>query len=398
MASTVSSDVKFLMDREGVPGDLVTKFMDAGITTVRLFAAFAADAQDVRKTLTDDFGIDGATLVGRVTAGKVIVAWELAKARSSKLAEAEAESEVRQEAKPLRQTDFRAMREAYEARWWKLERKQVPSRTYVEKIGDGVEKGDPRAEPLSEVTNSEEGETDLMKAVFDPTGNIKAIKASSTVPLPRDPEELRQRIMLLGRAWSFVAFQQPNCAWLKDLTPQAFQEYLDYLLGPFVYKLVARDEHGNQSAAPPWNLLLSYELEVRRKAMALVAEGVPLVKALKDAFQDPVTKERYFNTPLALVATLRGQKRTYDEANNPTHPGGGNPGGGKGKGKGRKNPRRRTGGKGKGKGNGCKPKTPDGKLVCFDYNSGDGCSRSGCKFLHICGTCFGKHPMQECPN
>ena len=112
MASSTSSDFTFLMDREGVPGDLVEKFTAAGISTVRLFAAFAQDADELRKSLKDDFELDTSILVNKVTAGKVVVAWELAKARSSKMAEVEAESEIRQEAKPLRQSDFKAMREA----------------------------------------------------------------------------------------------------------------------------------------------------------------------------------------------------------------------------------------------------------------------------------------------
>ena len=399
-----ASDFAFLMDREGISADLTKKFTDAGIDTVRLFASLVSDSAGLRKLLSDDFGIDLTTLAGKVTVARIVVAWEAAKARSAKYAEVEAETEVRQEAKPLRQSDFKSMRDAYESRWWKLESKQVPSRIYVEKVGDGIEKGDPRAELLSEVTNREEGDTDVMKAVFDSGGTIKAIRATSTIPFPKDAEELRARISLLGRAWCFVAFQQPNCKWLKDLCPQDFQEYLDYLLGPYVHKLAARDEQGNQTAAPPWNLLLSYELEIRRRAMVLVGEGLDFRAALKAAYRDPVVKERHFTTPLATAATLRGAKRQWSDVGGGGSGGSGN--GGKGRGKGG---RGNNGGKGKSKGgeggkgrkgktpaDGCNSRTPDGKPICYPYNKAEGCDRRDCPFLHVCGRCFKRHSMQEC--
>ncbi|CAK0879748.1 unnamed protein product [Prorocentrum cordatum] len=138
------------------------------------------------------------------------------------------------------------------------------------------------------------------------------MKASATVALPKDAEELRTRLSLLGRAWTFVGFQQPNCTWLRGLSPQVFQDYLDHLLGPYVSKLYSRDAHGNQSAAPPWNLVLLCELEIWRKAMNLVIEGKALAQALKVTSSDPVTKERFFTAPLAMAATIRTNKRSYD--------------------------------------------------------------------------------------
>ena len=67
-------------------------------------------------------------------------------------------------------------------------------------------------------------------------------------------------------------------------------------------------------------------------------------------------------------------------------------GGGKGKGK----------GKSKGKGKtppppNCSTKTPDGKQICFKFNTHGGCDVQGCHFAHVCGTCFKKgSPMGQC--
>jgi hypothetical protein len=179
---------------------------------MRQFAAFTADVEELRKSMREDFAMDPAAgLPTRIAISKVVVAWESAKVRSQKLAEAEAEAEARREAKPVRGTDVKVMREAYEEKRWKLEKEQVPARIYIEKISDGIERAEPRAEPLSEVVNCLEGEVDVLKAVWDVSGSLKAIKTSPTIALSRDPEELRQRIALLGRAWAFVDLGQPNC-------------------------------------------------------------------------------------------------------------------------------------------------------------------------------------------
>ena len=122
MASAMP-DLKFLLDREGVAADLQVKFYEAGIINLRQFAAFAPDIDDLRTSLKEDFGLDPAAgLPTKITISKVVVAWESAKIRSQKLAEAEADAEIRQEAIPVRGNNFKVMREAYETMWWKLEK------------------------------------------------------------------------------------------------------------------------------------------------------------------------------------------------------------------------------------------------------------------------------------
>ena len=48
---------------------------------------------------------------------------------------------------------------------------------------------------------------------------------------------------------------------------------------------------------------------------------------------------------------------------------------------------------------GCARSTPDGKPICFKYNSQAGCNATKCSFLHACGKCFAMdHPMHACPH
>ena len=390
---SAGSGLKFLLDREGVSLDFQGKLFHVGVSNVKQFAVFAEDRAELRKLLKDNFEIDAeANITSRVAASKIVVAWESAKARSSKQAEIEGESEARKIPKDISPSDFHSMRAAYESRHWELEDRRVPGRSYLEKKLDEIEKDELRAELLSEVIAQDEDDPDSLRTVWSTGGELRAVKVGAKSVLPSNPEELRKRITLMGIAWQFVAFQQTHRDCLKELSPQLFQEYLDYLLGDFVCGMCAQDSRGALFAAPSWNLIISYEQAIRCKAVSLTRKGLRYNVALKKAWEDPIVKERFFSTPLTLEATKRpfsGTGQYYEPPAKHSN---------KGKGKGKKG-----GGKGKRNGGGepgkCARTTPDGKPICYRYNSqNDRCKTKGCKFLHVCGLCYGTHPMHECPN
>ena len=64
-------------------------------------------------------------------------------------------------------------------------------------------------------------------------------------------------------------------------------------------------------------------------------------------------------------------------------------GGGKAGGKGTKG--------GRASSSGCAAKTPEGKGICFRFNNESETCKGKCLFEHVCGRCFGKHPMYKCP-
>jgi hypothetical protein len=178
-------------------------------------------------------------------------------------------------------------------------------------------------------------------------------------------------------------------------------EYVEYLLGDFVWKLASRGASGSVVSTPSWALLLSYEHAIRKAMVKMVSQGKTVKEALKCAMEDPVTKERFFTTPLCMEAV--GAKRlapaewNSSEAASPSQgqprKGGGHSqkkGKGKGKGKGKSDKRLRD------RGSGCAAKNPAGENICFKFN-GSGCSISQCPFLHICGKCFSAGvPMHRC--
>ena len=73
-------------------------------------------------------------------------------------------------------------------------------KSYMEKKLEGIERSDPKAEPLSEVLHKDVDEPDLLQADCDNDGTWKRAKVKKKIAMPTEPEELRDRITLMGTA------------------------------------------------------------------------------------------------------------------------------------------------------------------------------------------------------
>ena len=397
-----TSEFKQLLNKEGVDYDLQVQLMHNGVVNSRLYSVLAKDDEEFKKMLKDHFGVDAeADFRARVKMSKALLAWNLAKTRVTESAKVDGILEAKGLPKELSVPDGNLMRAAFEEKWWELEDEQVPGKQYLERKLNELEQGVMKAELLVDVLKHTEDEPEDLKANWKGT-ELTMVKVCPKAPLPRNPEELRERINLMGTAWMMIAFQQTHRKFLQGITPQVFQEYLSYLLGKHVLGLTAKTELGVDFNAPSWGLVISYEHSIRSKCMQLIRKkNLSFKDALKEAWEDPVTRDRNFTTPLALEP----KRKPYSEAVPPpprAYSQGSQNGqppkrqrraenkGGKSKGKGGKS-------KGKGKGGSleCKSTTPGGEPICFRYNAG-GCSAKDCRFVHKCGKCFGDHPIGEC--
>ena len=395
-----ASDLVYLCGREEIPSATQALFYHVGITTNAKLASFASDVNEFKTVVAKEFGIDQATSMEmRVQVANLICVFNTARTRTSKLEEISGELEARRLQKPMASSEYVAMIRGWEVKWWALEDKDKPARSYMEKKAEELEQGEVRAEPLSTVLNYEEDDVDVLTPVWDSSGTLKMRKGSSTIPEPINPEQLRHRIMVLGTSLMCLGMRHSNRPFLQGMTPQTFHSYLSYLLGDHVYQLTGRSSEGHTVAAPSWSQLLIYELEIRKKAWRLTMGDVSVsntfAKCLEEACRDSVCKERFFTTPVAISALSRPPRATFSGNDNSWTSKKGKPGGKGAKGK--------RGGKGKessGKGgkNGA-ARTPDGKTICFAYNNVNGrCKNRACIHKHICSKCFGKHPIYMCVN
>ena len=313
------------------------------------------------------------------------------------------------------------MRAAFEKKWWKLEDADCPSRVFVERRAEELEAGELKAEQLTVVTNREQDEEDFLSPVWDVNGNMRMRKQGQSLPEPENPEQLRRRVNLSFTALMFLGLRHTDKIQITPVTPQLAVRYCEYLLGEFVWGLVAKDPEGRTISAPSWSLVLSYDMAVRKKAYRLLAEGTAdFAACLKEAWLDPTTKERHFTTPMSIAASsgqpatevhYSSNKRSYSALQGgqqashqwtTTAAKGGKGGKGAGKGFFGKGFQGKGFGKGKsfGKGKGmdqCAEVTPDGRRICFSYNNSQvRCKKIGCYFAHVCGRCFQRHPIYQC--
>jgi len=401
-----SADIRALFDRKSVDEDFAVKLYSIGINTVELFATFAKDLDDLQELLKAHFDIDAADILQRVKLSRINVAWQTAKARAAKQTEQDGDCDIRRVPKDITHSSTKAMRATFEKNFWELQEPQVPARSYLERKLDEVEKDDLRAEPLEEVVSAEEDDPDALRTEWRPDGQLRAVRIGTKVSLPKTPEELRKRLALLGTALIFASMQQKHKTYLRGLSPQVFVEYVEYLLGEHVWGLAAKGAGQVFLSGPSWPLLISYEQAIRKKMTELVKKkGLTIKEALKSAWEDPITKERFFTTPLCLEAVGTKRPAPTEWATQET---------GKGKNGGKSQFKGSEKGAGKGKGakgggkskknkptknatNGCNNKTPEGLNICFQFNSAGGCTRKGCQFAHVCGKCFTTDtPMHNC--
>ena len=411
-SATATAELKFLFEKDRVDPAISNKLEEAGITTIRQFAVLTANAEELREMLGTDFGLDPKTLEGKVKISNVLCAFNSAKARALEADRADAEAATRNVPKQVPVNDYNTMRKTFTTKYWKLSDSKAPGQTYVESQLEKLEKGDFRAEKLTEAIAWKEDSRDGLLPVWDKSGTIKTMKTKSTCDLPRNSEELRNRMAVLGASWVFASFQQTANKVLENLTPQVFVHYIDHLMGDEVWGLTSKGPDGAEVGGPSWALLLSYEQEISENVASLIMdEGSTYAEALVKSYKDKDLKDRYFLTPLKLGATKRGpqttgggpqtdqthqakKQRTNLNQNQPKGSGKGGKGGKTGKGRGK------GGGKGKkAPPSDCARSTPEGKGICYAFNTqGKGCSKGArCPFEHVCGVCFkAGTPMYSC--
>jgi hypothetical protein len=399
------SELAFAFERNDVSKDVLAAFIHSGIDNMNKFAGIAKDGDDLKAMMLKEFGYDSSVSLGeRVRITNIVICFEMAKSRVSERNKLEGELMAKHIIKPLTVSEHGAMRTAWERRFWVIEDEWVPSRVYLERRLEDLEQGEFKAEALTAVLTKDQEDPDLLVPVWSSTGTLQMRKGTSTLAEPNNPEQLRRRIKVLGIGLMMLGLRHSNKQFLQGLSPQTFEDFLTYLLSDQCFYMSGKSAEGYSISGPSWAQLLVYEFQVRRKAWSLVQAGSNFGNALREACKDPCTRERFLVTPLALSTS--GSKRSWGDSAVSSGASRDRSGGSKGPGKGTK--KNKGSGKGQNKGGSskgggksgggqCASRTPDGKAICYSYNNFDvRCRDSKCRFLHVCGSCFGKHPIYAC--
>jgi hypothetical protein len=408
----VESDLKWLLGSHDVDEDTQTALYHFKVKKMKMFAGMATDERDLRDVLKDQLNLDPATdFDDRLKVALIVIAWRAANTYVKKEEERTAEARSSHLPKEITTVDHKMMRTAFEALHGKLQKWEVPSKSYLGLKMEDIEDDEPKAEKLTEVHSKEDGEEQYLKADLDFAGGgtIKIKKGAQHGVMPTNGEELRQKLRVMCNMWLFLRTKHTNRKWLRDLTKDDFVAYSDYLLGKKVAAL--KDAKGN---SPSFMLILNYEYEIRKQAYESVsADGFTLKDALKNACQDAELRNLHLIEPMMGAkfkspepkkrgdrgtspppsrrragTPMKGQKAKWQKGNKQGGKKGGGQGGGGGGGD---DP---DGGSNKK----IKSKTPDGREICYKYNNkGEKCDGQ-CNRIHVCQICMGKHPRYECPS
>lgn len=424
-----SSELKYLLAMHGVSDRVQAQLYHVGVLTVARFGNFCRTETELVEVAKTEIGIDAATsLAVRSEVAGLVCAYTAARTRSNEVSKFQGEMEAKKLQKPLLNSTFLVMKSAYEGIHGPLEDNETPARVYLERRIAELEGGDLRAEDLKSILNREQDGDETLQPHWDTSGVIRLKRSVAEVDDPSNPEELRRRLGLMFVGLGFIALQHTNRPELQGIGPTLMHSYAQYLLGEHVWQLLAKDADGNPIASPAWGLVLKYEFAIRKKAYRSMQEtGRTFAVCLREAWLDPLVKERSFTTPMAIAAAT-GRQVVALSTNSPK--GGGSSSSqvknqhlkqesgwasraeqkvlnkeGRARGRGPKG-KAKSPAKGRGKSSssstripkGCGAKTPDGEFVCYGYNDAETrCRKPECSFKHVCGLCYQKgHPMYAC--
>lgn len=281
-----------------------------------------------------------------------------------------------------------------------LEDKNSPSGDYLSQKMEEVEQGELLASNLDEVGSKEESLTIAIQSSVDASGRLRVARERKKSKLPTNSEELRGKLKLECTTLIMLGSKFRNREWFRELNPNDFSKYVDWLLGEKVYGLqIPRiGGEGMQPLNPPWTVLLRYEQQVRKEAYKQVLrQNRRIRETLEEAMRNSEIKEVHFISPVALSMASVSPKQTVAGSSNLQN----------GPGAESEAPVKwqKRGDKGKGRSKGKTGKfdkrfgylhsqTPDGRQICYAYQEGK--CKGNCGRVDTCQLCLSPHPLKDC--
>ena len=413
--ASMEPDLQSLLEEYKVEREIMGILAECGFTDVLVFAKAGRDEAAFEKFISKNLKLDvEESMRHNAAAARLTLAWEAAVERKDVQKKEDAEARVGGLNKILTKTKHSTMKRAYEEAHAELENPDAPSPAYLEYRLEQIEDGELEAEPLDWVTSKAEAPKSRSKK-----GELQ--KGS----LPSNPEELRTKFKLIGRAWEYMRLRNPSKPFMLHLSENTWTEHVDWLLGRLVYGSQVKDPGSATIIRPSWEVVLNYDLEVRTRAYKLVnRQGFTIRDALISARTCRETFARHFQGPMTVqagitaarqaataVAQQQGLKRTWNDA----QAGGGAgqqqwtpppPPHARGRGKGDKGDKGRGKGKDKAKGKehqftgwrsgGSNYSEHEKKYKCFAFQK-QKCTTANCAYAHRCTVCDDTHPEKRCP-
>ena len=388
----LSSELSSILDNRDVPGWLQARIAHVGALKVGTFGRIEGTEKEVREWVVDTLKVDpSADPTNRTAIATVVDAWQASKKRLDRRDDVEAEERASKLPKTIPKKDYVNMKLAHSKTYLggkPLPDYETPHHEGFETSCDQIEDGEIIAEDLKEIASEKEAKkdpSDNLTPIFQRDGYMKIRVKKNQVPPPTDSEGYRWRMRLLSVKWVMIRDKYPNNALLQSMGPGVFNSHAEFILGPEVVGLDARDAFGAAVARPTWATAMSFELEVRKKAFSRFnEERIPLAMALSEAQSDPGLRQRFLHIPFSISAAAVASSAHKPQSLQPVP----------------KQPQQM------GIGNLAKvTRNQAQKLRKFkDQNGAEICNKfqrdlcmGDCGRSHVCGYCLGNHSLNRCP-
>ncbi|CAL1153097.1 unnamed protein product, partial [Cladocopium goreaui] len=303
-SQAASPDLKYHLSEVKVPVEVQAALFHKGFVDLQLFAGLDESRLEVRNALAVEIGLKHDECTdARQNVARLLSAWESSRAQLVAEDKMKAESKLGQTPRIVQCSEMAALRKAVEADLGKLQDDEVPAKSLIATKLEQIESGDLRAEDLREVLCVEDTDVDLFSGIIEHgTGNLKIKPGKASIAMPSTPEELRLRHRRIGIAWLMVGSKHKNQSWITPALLEAFRRFSDHIVGRHIagFPIMAQ----GVTRHPAWNLVLSYELEVRKRAYKQLRDGKhsSLQEALEDAWNSAELINKHFLVPLTASA------------------------------------------------------------------------------------------------
>ena len=187
---SASSDLKWVLADNEVSEEVQGVLYHVGVNRLKIFSGLGENRTEVREALKSVLGIDSADgAIARIQVALVLAAWDASRSLITQDLKDRAEHRSSDQPRPVHHQELVALRSAFEVKFYKLDNREVPSKSYLGSKQEEIEEGEPRAESLRDVSSREDHESSYLTADISTDGIVKVKKGVKEGLLPTNSED-----------------------------------------------------------------------------------------------------------------------------------------------------------------------------------------------------------------
>lgn len=228
----LAPDLQGLLDARKVGKQTQADLAKSGVDSIAMLSAVAVNREGLEKVAKDMLGIDVAGGGGdeQIKFAQLYLAWQAASKRVKVQDEMDAEASAQKEPKPVPPQELMALRQKFEAEFYKLKDAEVPSKASMEDLFEQIDLGEFRPMALRHFgSRADNEEAEVGNLHVAKSGQVKIRKSRVETSAPVTLEDFRAKVILMANHYLFARFRYPNKQLLQKINPFTFLDYLGVL-------------------------------------------------------------------------------------------------------------------------------------------------------------------------